>query len=471
MEVVNCWANGVSEILEFTTTNRRFRCNALHRIMIRRRHLRPLAPGEIGGCNVNGQKFRVEWRDEYVPAKDLKTGDTVITLGRLPDEGVSVAPNGRILTAGFMELCGLLLGDGNLQYENGRARGLTIARSETAQYMNHYREVMVQELTKVSGAPVHLVDSGRRTQCSSVTAGLELAELGFSGTAFTKRVPGWVFGLASELRLALLRGFLDADGTLDVKGRLTYYSANEALLNDIRHLCMGLGVPVTNTRYDDQETQPPGSREPVHTRMYRFTCSDPGANQRIGSHDPRYLERLRQAKPFGRKNRKYPRHGGADIGITGASVARITSIKQLPAEPVFDLEVAGTHSFIADGVVVHNSTNNNIEHQGLEFVEYTLRPWLVRWEQAINMRLLSADERQEYFVEHLVDGLLRGDQKSRYAAYHIARLDGWMNADDIRERENMNPLPDDQGLPYWQPANMLNAGADPVVDSVLKGGE
>ena len=101
------------------------------------------------------------------------------------------------------------------------------------------------------------------------------------------------------------------------------------------------------------------------------------------------------------------------------------------------------------------ATFANIEHQSLEFVVHTLRPWLVRWEQAILTQLFSPFERERYFAEFLVDGLLRGDMKSRYEAYAIARSNGWMSADDIRESENMNPLPDEKGEIYLVPLNMV----------------
>jgi len=85
------------------------------------------------------------------------------------------------------------------------------------------------------------------------------------------------------------------------------------------------------------------------------------------------------------------------------------------------------------------STNNNIEHQSIDFVMHTIRPWLVRIEQAINMQLFSEQERKKYFVEFSVDALLRGDILSRFQAYSIAKQNGIFNANEIRELENRNP--------------------------------
>jgi HK97 family phage portal protein len=87
------------------------------------------------------------------------------------------------------------------------------------------------------------------------------------------------------------------------------------------------------------------------------------------------------------------------------------------------------------------STFSNIEHQSIEYVVDTLMPWLVRWEQESKRKLIEKSE-PEVFVEHLVDGMLRGDITSRYAAYAVARQNGWLNGDEIRDKENMNPMPD-----------------------------
>lgn len=103
------------------------------------------------------------------------------------------------------------------------------------------------------------------------------------------------------------------------------------------------------------------------------------------------------------------------------------------------------------------ATFNNIEHLAIEFVVDTIRPWCVRLEQAMNYRLMLPAERTVFFIEHLIDGLLRGDIKARYEAYAIGRQWGALSADDWRELENMNPLPDQQGEIYLVPLNMVPA--------------
>ncbi|MGI6664395.1 MAG: phage portal protein [Christensenellaceae bacterium] len=91
------------------------------------------------------------------------------------------------------------------------------------------------------------------------------------------------------------------------------------------------------------------------------------------------------------------------------------------------------------------ATFSNIEHQSISFVVHTIRPWLVRLEQAMNKALLYPAERQRYFIEFNVDGLLRGDYESRMQGYATARQNGWMSANDIRRLENMNLIPKEEG--------------------------
>ena len=102
------------------------------------------------------------------------------------------------------------------------------------------------------------------------------------------------------------------------------------------------------------------------------------------------------------------------------------------------------------------STFANIEHQSIDFATHTIRPWLVRIEQAMNRALFSENEKGRFYVQFNIDGLMRGDYKSRMEGYAIARQNGWMSANDIRELENMNPIAEeDGGNEYLVNGNMI----------------
>ena len=111
-------------------------------------------------------------------------------------------------------------------------------------------------------------------------------------------------------------------------------------------------------------------------------------------------------------------------------INEIARIFRVPPHMVGDLE---------------KSSFSNIEQQSLEFVKYTLDPWIIRWEQSMMRVLLSLDEKKEYFIKFNLEGLLRGDYQSRMNGYSIARQNGWMSANDIRELENLDRIPAEQG--------------------------
>ncbi|MFD2334717.1 phage portal protein [Cohnella sp. GCM10020058] len=105
---------------------------------------------------------------------------------------------------------------------------------------------------------------------------------------------------------------------------------------------------------------------------------------------------------------------------------------------------------------LERSTNNNIEQQNLEFIQFSLLPYLTRIEQACNMKLFTPEERAAgYYVKFNLDGLQRGDYKSRQEGLNIQRQNGIINADEWREKEEMNPIEDGSGERYLVNGNMV----------------
>lgn len=133
------------------------------------------------------------------------------------------------------------------------------------------------------------------------------------------------------------------------------------------------------------------------------------------------------------------------LGLRKFQVLEICRIFNIPPYKLMDFERA---------------TFSNVEQTAIDFVVYSLRPWLVRIEQAMTVKLLSREEREIYSIEHLMEGLLRGDTKSRYEAYGAAIKDGWMNRNEAREKENLNPQ---EGLDeFLMPLNMAEVGKEPA---------
>ncbi len=97
---------------------------------------------------------------------------------------------------------------------------------------------------------------------------------------------------------------------------------------------------------------------------------------------------------------------------------------------------------------------STLEQQTRDYLNDSLLPWLVKWEQAISSRLLTRDERQYLYPEFLLEGLLRADTKSRQEALQIQRRNGIISANEWRQLENMNPRTDPGGDEYIYEANM-----------------
>ena len=127
-------------------------------------------------------------------------------------------------------------------------------------------------------------------------------------------------------------------------------------------------------------------------------------------------------------------------------INEIARIFRVPPHMVGDLE---------------KSSFSNIEQQSLEFVKYTLDPWVNRWEQSLQRALFSTEEKTVLFFKFNVDGLLRGDYASRMQGYSTARQNGWMSANDIRELENLDRIPPEQGGDLY----LINGNMLPLADA------
>lgn len=101
---------------------------------------------------------------------------------------------------------------------------------------------------------------------------------------------------------------------------------------------------------------------------------------------------------------------------------------------------------------LERATFSNIEAQSIEFVTHTIRPWLVRWEQELNRKIFKESEKGTHFVKFNIDGLLRGDAKSRADYYRTMFNVGALSQNDIRRLENMNAIED--GDKYFVQTNM-----------------
>ncbi|HZT17228.1 MAG TPA: SufD family Fe-S cluster assembly protein [Gaiellaceae bacterium] len=154
-------------------------------------------------------------------------------------------------------------------------------------------------------------------------------ELG--GTARTKRVPGWVFGLPAAQRLAFIEGFLDTDGHIRSRGsggQLTFVSANRRLLEDLKFLAISCGLTPGKISKSIRDVKLTLGKERKEYITYSLSMNLRENLEAIRTHVPRE-ERL--------------------------EFTPVREITPLPWEQTYDIEVEGAHNFVANGLLVHNS--------------------------------------------------------------------------------------------------------------------
>jgi HK97 family phage portal protein len=194
--------------------------------------------------------------------------------------------------------------------------------------------------------------------------------------------------------------------------------------------------------------------QPSGILVYPGRFKDDAARVKFG-------ESLRQANTGANRHKHLVLEDGMDYKAVGLNSkdAEFLESRKMNRE-----EIAGLYRVPPHKIgILERSTNNNIEHQGIEFVTDCMRPAAVRWERRINVDLIEAlelNDGSEYFAEFTLDGLLRGDMKSRYDAYFVGRNGGWLSPNDVCRFENMNPIPPEKGGDdYIRAVNYVVAGA------------
>jgi len=149
-------------------------------------------------------------------------------------------------------------------------------------------------------------------------------------------------------------------------------------------------------------------------------------------------------------------------GLTYSSIAESPEASQLIAVREFQIAEVARIFKIPPHLLgdLSKATFSNIEQQSLEFATQCLTPWLNRIEGEYNRVLLTSSEKKTLFVEHNLDGMLRGDVSTRYNSYTAGRNGGWLSINDIRKYENLPAI--DGGDVYLQPLNMADVSAEPA---------
>lgn len=342
---------GIDPLYTIRTRDRTVRANGEHPFLVMRRT-------EVSGSSYRN-RHRYEVTLNYVRAGEVQPGDLVAMVERFSDGGNAATPLGTDASVELMEFLGLYLGDGCLgRGRDGKPNVVCIAFAENAvQWIARYLEGAEKVFFKANGDPVKFSAwSDGMARFGSTAAAQMILDLGLGGRAREKRVPGWVFGLRRDLRAAFLRGYIDSDGHVTKDGVVVFGSVNGQLMEDIRHLCDGLGLVATEVHYRPGRTKLPTGRI-IERDLYTLTLGAPSLNCEIGSHDPRYQERFSAGQRTQPRRRPEYRTDlkGWIAPLAGTRYTKVLEVsKSSLAEPVYNLTVEGLENYTANGLVGHN---------------------------------------------------------------------------------------------------------------------
>lgn len=344
---------GEKRVYTIRTRNRVLRATGNHPVLVR-------VPGTSKVGPNHSRHPSTEWRK----VEDLRPGDKVVQVQYLPDSiGGYHLPTGEDATPEVMQWLGAYLGDGS--GTGGKRPGTISMAIPSADRARDFYEKLTAKV--FPGVRIgHEPRSFRFTRASVVRW---LVDIGFGGTAKTKRVPGWVFSLRRDLRLAFLAGLVDTDGSIDKRGTLKIQLANRPLAEDVKMLLVGCGVQTSNL-YEQTFKADVLPNPGIHAeyRSWAITSSSADEVAQIPFDDWLYRERVES-------NTGRRRAGGGDSAKAGLDDTlgffTVRSIDVGESEPVYDIQVDEGASFVASGVVVHNS---NYGLAMRRFADITMRP-------------------------------------------------------------------------------------------------
>lgn len=408
---------------------------------------------------------------DWIAMGDLKPGHYVrVALGDLPSgRGVET------LSDNAAYFLGAMVGDGYIR--SGSCSWSSIDLGVTAR-MGTAVGSLGGALQHRSGCDFTILTGGTGT--GSTIRSL-LNDSGLVGShSHTKRVPEMVLRGGRGAWCRFLGGYFDADGSIrDRAGKqkpAAYWSStSRGLLEDCQHLLALLGINSSiYSMCNADKAVIEGVPCNAHPQwgLYVMGLSELGKLAREISVS--HTEKRRRLADYADAPPSRYRPVNFDYD-------RIKTVEHFGPGETVGVEIEGLHTHITAGLITHNtrqyqrseiamwfripphmigdqekstSWGSGIEQMSIAFVTYTLRPWLTCIEQIVT-RMLPRGQ----FASFNIDGLLRGDVKTRWEAYRLGRESGVYSVNDIRAFENLPPVSDGDGR--IQPLNFGPLGAEP----------
>lgn len=246
-------------------------------------------------------------------------------------------------------LFGFFLGDGFIRHSTPTKGQICFAVHDKDQEL---RRELIRVVKKLFGYDI-VENHPYVLRVSSSLIAQYFEKAGFLGHARSKAVPGWIYGLPREQQLALISGYIDADGHVGKKRGVVMTSVNTGLLQSMRELAKYVGELRTSSITQFSQSH---LTDPLRI-MYGFRLALTGNIGVLPCRNPKRYKRLPRLDAW-RKIPQYSTAKGAtfrDHVSDSVGFTRISSIIPLKKEAVYDIEVEGSHNFVAEGLIVHNS--------------------------------------------------------------------------------------------------------------------
>jgi hypothetical protein len=325
--------SGAKPCVRITTGTRTIEASTDHPILTARLAAKVLRDGPRPGLQI----WRNVWRYAWKPAGALERGDIVVVATSWPVE------ESKGIGIDLARFLGAFIGDGWMRYRSGEGAEVSLAVM-SEEHKERYSEIM----ERLWGRRPTADDRGLHLY--SVDAYRALEALGLGAHATEKRVPEVVWTLPRDERIAFMEGYLDTDGYVNPSGAWVFEANNEDLIRDVRDLCVGLGWRVSNVHI-----RKPREKTVLNRQGRAFIASRPSA---IFQAYPASSKRYLPAGAYGLERLLAPGLGGE----------RVRKVESMGVQPVYDIEVPGPHSFVADGVAVHNSGGGTFLAETREFI-------------------------------------------------------------------------------------------------------
>lgn len=301
------------------------------------------------------RKVRNEYFYEWKKLSDIRVGDYILIDKCVPFNRIGKIPKN--VSENLLYFYGILLGDGWITVKKQKDGSIRTRFGIASPENSPHTKCLISAGEQVFNKKFAQNNNELSLHSSEETKKMALMfPLLANKKCLEKRMEPWVFSLPIEQKIAIIRGFLDSDGTTTKSGCFTFYGSNKNLIQDLYELCISSNLKVTNIYSRNRTTNFGKCRE------NSFSITNFDSIHRVSSGHPIKFSRIKKRKcPEGERNYKYHINEIYNLLNKNTVFDRVQSIKDIGSKDVYDIEVPKYNNFIANNIIVHNSGTRNYD--------------------------------------------------------------------------------------------------------------